>query len=301
MKFLYIIQNNLIEQFKFTKQINQNQELFLKFQNKYFIQDCNLLMEDKITSIITDDRIDEILHLNATKEELLVILNYIIMDYKKFQMTDKILLQSQKMQKLTLEECIANRFVYLFVPGVKNSMDSNSQKEVRYTYEPKDGKICKEKYRNGRKTESTEITFEQINKMLSSFNQSTGVFLSSKPNFAESKFIAPLLPQEEVAKREKVQVKGGQMLYVQQPRKNRPAFRNYTAEEVSKHNKPGDVWTVLNGKVYDITLYMDYHPGGVEKLMLGAGKDCTKLFNQFHSWVNGHAFLEQDYIGNLKH
>lgn len=53
----------------------------------------------------------------------------------------------------------------------------------------------------------------------------------------------------------------------------------YTADEISKHNKVGDCWTVLNGKVYDITLYLDYHPGGAEKLMLGAGKDCTKLFN----------------------
>jgi cytochrome-b5 reductase len=49
---------------------------------------------------------------------------------------------------------------------------------------------------------------------------------------------------------------------------------------------------VLNGKIYDISLYAEYHPGGVEKLFLGAGKDCTKLFNQFHPWVNGHAFLE---------
>ena len=117
-------------------------------------------MEDKITSIVTDDRIDEILHLNAAKEELIIILNYIIMDYKKFSMTDKILLQSQKLQKLALEECIENRYVFLFVPGVKNSMDIKSLKEVRYTYEPKEGKILKEKYRNGRKTESTEITYE---------------------------------------------------------------------------------------------------------------------------------------------
>lgn len=40
-----------------------------------------------------------------------------------------------------------------------------------------------------------------------------------------------------------------------------------------------DAWTVLNGKIYDITLYAEYHPGGAEKLLLGAGKDCTKLFN----------------------
>lgn len=83
-------------------------------------------------------------------------------------------------------------------------------------------------------------------------------------------------------------------------RKNRGGIRNYTAEEVSKHDKINDAWTVFNGKIYDITLYADYHPGGAHKLLLGAGKDCTKLFNQFHPWVNGHAFLEKDYIGNLK-
>ena len=46
-------------------------------------------------------------------------------------------------------------------------------------------------------------------------------------------------------------------------------------KQIQKHNKEDDAWTVLNGNVYDITLYNDYHPGGKEKLMLGAGKDCT--------------------------
>lgn len=83
-------------------------------------------MEDNITSIVTDDRVDEVLHLKATNEELLLILNYIIMDYKKFSMTDKIMLQSQKMQKLSIEESLSNRYVFLFMPGQKNSMDSKS-------------------------------------------------------------------------------------------------------------------------------------------------------------------------------
>lgn len=53
-----------------------------------------IVMEEKITSIVTDDRLDEILHCNATKDELIIILNYILMDYKKFAMTDKILLNN---------------------------------------------------------------------------------------------------------------------------------------------------------------------------------------------------------------
>ena len=37
---------------------------------------------------------------------------------------------------------------------------------------------------------------------------------------------------------------------------------------------------VLAGKVYNMTPYMKFHPGGVEELMRGAGKDCTILFNE---------------------
>ena len=34
------------------------------------------------------------------------------------------------------------------------------------------------------------------------------------------------------------------------------------------------------GKVYNITPYMKFHPGGKEDLMKGAGKDCTILFDE---------------------
>jgi cytochrome-b5 reductase len=37
---------------------------------------------------------------------------------------------------------------------------------------------------------------------------------------------------------------------------------------------------LLAGKVYNMTPYMKFHPGGVDELMRGAGKDCTILFNE---------------------
>jgi cytochrome b involved in lipid metabolism len=36
----------------------------------------------------------------------------------------------------------------------------------------------------------------------------------------------------------------------------------------------------LVGKVYNITPYLDFHPGGVPELMRGAGKDGTQLFDE---------------------
>ena len=34
------------------------------------------------------------------------------------------------------------------------------------------------------------------------------------------------------------------------------------------------------GRVYNATAYIEYHPGGVDELMKGAGKDATALFDE---------------------
>ena len=40
------------------------------------------------------------------------------------------------------------------------------------------------------------------------------------------------------------------------------------------------------GKVYNMTPYMKFHPGGVDELMRGAGKDCTILFDEVKKFEN---------------
>ena len=42
---------------------------------------------------------------------------------------------------------------------------------------------------------------------------------------------------------------------------------------------------VFKGNVYNITPYLDFHPGGVDEIMKGAGIDATKLFQEIHAWV----------------
>jgi len=41
---------------------------------------------------------------------------------------------------------------------------------------------------------------------------------------------------------------------------------------------------LILGKVYNIAPYLNFHPGGVEELMKGAGKDATNLFNDVSSY-----------------
>jgi len=40
------------------------------------------------------------------------------------------------------------------------------------------------------------------------------------------------------------------------------------------------------GSVYNVTPYLDYHPGGVDEIMRGAGIDATVLFQETHAWVS---------------
>lgn len=35
-----------------------------------------------------------------------------------------------------------------------------------------------------------------------------------------------------------------------------------TMEELSKHNSRNDAWIAIRGVVYNVTRYMDFHPGG---------------------------------------
>ena len=44
----------------------------------------------------------------------------------------------------------------------------------------------------------------------------------------------------------------------------------------------------FSGNVYNVTAYMDYHPGGWDELIKGTGKDAPTLFNKAHRY-NWHA------------
>jgi cytochrome b involved in lipid metabolism len=61
--------------------------------------------------------------------------------------------------------------------------------------------------------------------------------------------------------------------------------------------KGKDAWTVLGGKVYNISPYAPYHPGGEPELMKAAGRDGSRLFGEVHPWVNWEGMLEGCLVG----
>merc|ERR1719183_2709988 len=55
-----------------------------------------------------------------------------------------------------------------------------------------------------------------------------------------------------------------------------------TAEEVAAHDKPGDVWIIVNNKVIDVSEFVKVHPGGEAAIMAFAGKDASVEWNMIH-------------------
>lgn len=52
----------------------------------------------------------------------------------------------------------------------------------------------------------------------------------------------------------------------------------YTLEEVSKHNTAEDLWLIINGRVYNVTDFLEKHPGGQKPFLHYAGQDATERF-----------------------
>lgn len=79
----------------------------------------------------------------------------------------------------------------------------------------------------------------------------------------------------------------------------RKEFRRITLAEIAKHRTAESAWMVIRGLVFDVTPYLRFHPGGVEKLLIGAGRDATSLFDKYHHWVNAQSMLDSCIIGCL--
>ncbi|XP_047646352.1 cytochrome b5 type B [Phacochoerus africanus] len=73
----------------------------------------------------------------------------------------------------------------------------------------------------------------------------------------------------------------------------------YRLEEVAKRNSSKELWLVIHGRVYDVTRFMNEHPGGEEVLMEQAGRDATESFEDVGHSSDAREMLKQYYIGDV--
>ena len=67
--------------------------------------------------------------------------------------------------------------------------------------------------------------------------------------------------------------------------------------DVRAHASPRALWCTQRGRVYDLTTWLDRHPGGRQALLNRGGKDADEDLD-FHS-ARGQALWETVFIGRL--
>ena len=72
-----------------------------------------------------------------------------------------------------------------------------------------------------------------------------------------------------------------------------------TLSELANHTHPYDCWIALEGFVFNVTPYLEYHPGGADEILTHAGTDATDAYMRIHPWVNYRAILEPLLVGKL--
>ncbi len=79
-----------------------------------------------------------------------------------------------------------------------------------------------------------------------------------------------------------------------------PAAVRITSADVSLHSTTGDCWTIIDGAVYDMTPFLNQHPGGSAAIAGICGVDGTAGFLAQHSNASApNAQLESLKIGVL--
>merc|ERR1712130_402628 len=77
-------------------------------------------------------------------------------------------------------------------------------------------------------------------------------------------------------------------------------MREYTMEEVAKHNTPSDCWVVVNGQVLNATSFLSDHPGGEMAITSFAGRDASEEFNMLHEPTVVEKYAPEIVIGTIK-
>lgn len=80
-----------------------------------------------------------------------------------------------------------------------------------------------------------------------------------------------------------------------------PGAPVYTREQVALHKDAASCHTIIDGKVYDLTLWVNMHPGGKNAILSLCGSDGTDSFMNKHKGAQKQMdILGRFHIGNLQ-
>lgn len=79
-------------------------------------------------------------------------------------------------------------------------------------------------------------------------------------------------------------------------------IRIYTAEDVATHTTPSSCWVSRESKVYDVTAFIDDHPGGDDLILAHAGQDIGEVMKdklEHEHSESAYSMLDEYIIGRV--
>nr|XP_058905993.1 cytochrome b5-like [Kogia breviceps] len=77
------------------------------------------------------------------------------------------------------------------------------------------------------------------------------------------------------------------------------AVKYYTVEEIQKHNYSKSTWLMLHYKAYNLTKFLEEHPGGEEVLREQVGGDAAENFEDVGHSIDARELSKTFIIGEL--
>ncbi|KLU82462.1 hypothetical protein MAPG_01534 [Magnaporthiopsis poae ATCC 64411] len=74
----------------------------------------------------------------------------------------------------------------------------------------------------------------------------------------------------------------------------------YSFKDVAAHKDGNDCWMVIHGQVYDVTKYIQDHPGGADVLVEAAGQDASEAFDSAGHSEEASDIMASFRVGKLK-
>ncbi|XP_020592295.1 cytochrome b5-like [Phalaenopsis equestris] len=79
-----------------------------------------------------------------------------------------------------------------------------------------------------------------------------------------------------------------------------PASDKLSFSEISKHTSKDDCWLIIHGKVYNVTDFLEDHPGGDDVLLQAAANgDATQSFEDVGHSSTATSMMEGYVIGSI--
>lgn len=77
-------------------------------------------------------------------------------------------------------------------------------------------------------------------------------------------------------------------------------LKTYTMADVASHKDVASCWTAINGNIYDLTAFINKHPGGDRNILKICGIDGSRAFDGQHGGQSGpESILAGFEIGTL--